>query len=423
VFFLKTEKFDDEQERTEEVKQFLELVALLNYLNRSGYITIYRDKTEKMYFIQDGFNNARIQNNNIILNARGDYSSAPDTIHDSRKNIIYKGIVFKTDTYNLILSSTAGNLLVSESLKSLLNEGATPPSAGEPQKANAAGKKRTRTSAINIITFILSGLMLLALISGGILAGFKAKEHDKFFYNINSSLRQLSDTVDAVSSAIERVHLDLTDLKTADSSQMPCFGIDISKWNGNEVSDIKGKDSITFIICKATEGIGFIDPDLKSNWEMIRSGDYILGAYHFYHVTDDPLKQADHFFTTINGFGETDIAPVVDIEQASLPKDARVSLGDIHKKLLLFLDALEKKSGRVPVIYTDAVFADTYLLNELFGKYPLWLAEYTGASKPRIPKTWETKGYMIWQKSDNYYIDTRTSDYDVFKGPKSKLTQ
>jgi GH25 family lysozyme M1 (1,4-beta-N-acetylmuramidase) len=376
-----------------------------------------------MYFIQDGFNNARIQNGNIILNARGDYSSAPDTIHDSGKNIIYKGIVFKTDIYNLILSSTTGSLLVSESLRSLLNEGAAPSPAGEPQKASAAGKRRTSASAISIITFILSGLVLLALVSAGILAGFKTREYDNFFYNINTGLRQLSDTVNAVSSAVEQVHLDLTIVKTADSSQTPCFGIDISKWNGNEASDIKGKDSITFIICKATEGISLIDPDLKSNWDIIRSGDYTLGAYHFYHVTDDPLKQADHFFTTINGFGETDIAPIVDIEQASLPENAQVSPGDIQKKLLLFLDAIERKSGRVPVIYTDAAFADTYLLNKSFGKYPLWLAEYTGASTPRIPKTWGAKGYMIWQKSDNYYIDTRTSDYDVFKGPKSKLTK
>lgn len=32
------------------------------------------------------------------------------------------------------------------------------------------------------------------------------------------------------------------------------YELDISKWNGNEVSEIPMKDSISFIICKATEG-------------------------------------------------------------------------------------------------------------------------------------------------------------------------
>jgi len=424
VLFLKTEKFDTETEQQEEVKQFVELISLFNYLHISGYITIYRAKTEKMYFIQDGFNATKILNNNIILNSRGDYTSAPDTIHDSGKNIIYKGIVFRSDTYNLILDTTVGSLIVSESLKDLLHAGKGETISGEPNKTNGRNKEKTKGSGINITILILVSLMFLILIIGGAFTYFKIKQYDNHLAGLNSDLQQLEDSMTVVSSEIKEVHKNILAAgKSADGPETLFFGIDISKWNGNEASDISSKDSITFIICKATEGTGFIDPELKNNWELIRSGNYILGAYHFYRVNDDPLKQADHFLSTINLFGKTDIAPIVDIEQESLPKNGKVSAADVQKKLFSFLNTLEEKSGRVPIIYTDLVFANEYLLDTLFGKYPLWLAEYTDAPNPRLPKTWETKGYKLWQKSDRYFIDTRTTDYDVFQGPISELTK
>ena len=47
------------------------------------------------------------------------------------------------------------------------------------------------------------------------------------------------------------------------------YGIDISKWNGNEAEEIEPKDSITFVICKATQGIKLVDPDFKQNVALI----------------------------------------------------------------------------------------------------------------------------------------------------------
>jgi len=51
----------------------------------------------------------------------------------------------------------------------------------------------------------------------------------------------------------------------------------------------------------------------------------------------------------------------------------------------------------------------------------LWLAQYTKKSKPTLPKTWQEKGYKIWQKSDNYFIDSRNTDFDLFYGTKAEL--
>lgn len=200
------------------------------------------------------------------------------------------------------------------------------------------------------------------------------------------------------------------------------YGIDVSKWNGKEVSEIVPADSLTFVICKATQGLTGIDPDFKTNLAAIKKQGLISGAYHFYQVGDDPNTQAAHFWNTIGANGGIDIAPVVDIEQGSLPK-GKANTTTIQKNLLVFLKALEKSCGKVPMIYTGAAFGEQYLNNPVFAKYPLWLAEYTQSSKPKVPKTWAKTGYKIWQRSDGYKINSTTTDFDVYFGTKSNLTK
>ncbi|MDR1454382.1 MAG: hypothetical protein LBJ01_01910 [Tannerella sp.] len=51
-FFAKAKLFENREKRDEEVKYFLELLAMLNHLDRNGYITIYRHATENLYYTQ-----------------------------------------------------------------------------------------------------------------------------------------------------------------------------------------------------------------------------------------------------------------------------------------------------------------------------------------------------------------------------------
>ena len=65
--------------------------------------------------------------------------------------------------------------------------------------------------------------------------------------------------------------------------QPKIYGIDISMYQGKEVGEIhKKNDSLGFIICKATEGITYTDPDFSYNWKNIKEKSFIRGAYHFY---------------------------------------------------------------------------------------------------------------------------------------------
>lgn len=200
-----------------------------------------------------------------------------------------------------------------------------------------------------------------------------------------------------------------------EKTESSVFGVDISYHNNNEVDliDIR-KDSLHFIICKATEGVTFIDPKFKENWKKIKEKGFIRGVYHFYRTDDDPITQANFFLNTINNLENTDIPPVIDFEEGGINKSQ--SIESVQSMVLSFMNEIEKKANVKPIIYTDINTANKYLNNSIFQKYHLWIANYNGKEKPNLPNTWKTKGYLIWQKTDSYKVINTTSDADTFNG-------
>jgi len=199
------------------------------------------------------------------------------------------------------------------------------------------------------------------------------------------------------------------------------YGIDISHYQGDVVKTLNSSDHLHFVICKATQGMTYIDPDFKSNWNMIKEQGLIRGTYHFYVSQDDPTKQAAHFVSTLSDLSASDIAPVLDIEQGSM--SSSVSSERMEKDILIFLKAVEDKTGRKPILYTDYSFAQENFKNSELAEYDLWLAEYSSAEQPKIPDLWKEKGYKIWQKSESYNLDSEKTDYDEHNGSLEDLTK
>lgn len=225
------------------------------------------------------------------------------------------------------------------------------------------------------------------------------------------------------SNTNEPTNTDTTKKVVTEDLPRKYYGIDISQYQGNEMQEIGPEDSLTFIICKATEGVTYVDPDFNSNRQLIESKNYILGMYHFYHADDDPTKQAEFYLNKVGSFPNKSIAPIVDIEQGSLSANSKKTAQTIQAELLVFLNAVEKNTGRKPIIYTGLAFANQYLNNPTFNTYKLWLAEYEKTSSPQIPSAWKNKGYFIWQKSDSYNIDSKQDDFDVYFGTKAELVE
>lgn len=212
--------------------------------------------------------------------------------------------------------------------------------------------------------------------------------------------------------------VDTQALPQPKATPTPLYGIDISKFQGKEISEIKpGDQDLTFVICKATEGRNYIDPEFTYNWQAIAKEGFIRGAYHFYHTQDNPTDQANFFIKIVEKWSAQDIPPIVDFEEASIGKNAQKK--DVQTDLLTFLKRIEEVTGRQPMIYTDVNTGNNYLDSPTFSPYPLWIAYYEDKSKPDLPSAW--REWTFWQKTGTYKIGPTTNDYDVFHGGMNEM--
>lgn len=204
------------------------------------------------------------------------------------------------------------------------------------------------------------------------------------------------------------------------------FGIDISQWQMDLMQHFEDR-GFSFIICKATEGTDKIDPRFRENWKHIKQRDLVRGAYHFYLADGTPLAQADHYLDTLNdwrlfwhdGKPSAYLPPIVDIEGRGVSKN--VDIPTLQRDFLTFLEYIEFKTHRKPMIYTGVWFANKYLDNPKFGDYPLWVANYTQDSVPTLPKAWQNRSAKFWQKSHRYVLNSRWTDFNVFFGNLDEL--
>jgi lysozyme len=198
------------------------------------------------------------------------------------------------------------------------------------------------------------------------------------------------------------------------------YGIDISRYQGDEMKflDVK-KDQLTFVICKATQGSRHIDPEFAYNWKEIEKKGFIRGAYHFYTSADDPLKQAALFLKTVSSRLGTDFPLIVDVEGGGVP--SKQSKSFVQNRLITFLKEIQKQTGRKPFIYTNNSTAKEYLQNPVFASYPLWIANYNHIKQPQLPAAWNTKNWLLWQKSESYHEGSFIDDFDVFNGSADGL--
>lgn len=88
------------------------------------------------------------------------------------------------------------------------------------------------------------------------------------------------------------------------------YGIDVSHYQGDLLSELSKKNRLRFIITKATNGDSEVDPMFYKNWQLVEQSDRIRGAYHFYLSKDNPQQQARHFVNTVGKWHANDIPPL-----------------------------------------------------------------------------------------------------------------
>ncbi len=139
-------------------------------------------------------------------------------------------------------------------------------------------------------------------------------------------------------------------------------GIDISNWQaGLDVRSLP----VDFCICKATEGIGFVDG--TCDWfvqQCIESGK-LWGFYHFARE-NDPVDEANYFYENCkNYFGQG--VPVLDYE---------IDNYDNREWCERFINRVHELSGVWCLLYISASRCPQYHGSWLPDKCGLWVAGY-----------------------------------------------
>lgn len=176
-------------------------------------------------------------------------------------------------------------------------------------------------------------------------------------------------------------------------------GIDISHHNGYVDWQKVSNTNIKFVIMKASESTRTVDDKLTENYEGARSVGLPVGFYHFAHVSNDPIKEANFYLSIVEGL-TVDLWHVLDLENGSLD-DGGYSKAYVSDWARQWLKRVTECTGKAPMIYTGGSFARTYLESDL-SVYPLWVAHY-GTDTPMSNPVWSA--WTIFQYSESGHID------------------
>jgi lysozyme len=178
------------------------------------------------------------------------------------------------------------------------------------------------------------------------------------------------------------------------------YGVDVSYAQGETIdwSQVKGA-GIDFAYSRACYGSNPADDDgpvYVANHDGCKANGIPFGAYIFFLLTEDPVAQAQHFLSIIDGM-QGQLRPMVDVEEGSGTTGS--TYGNIDA-LAAFNAAIKTGLGCDPVIYTNADTWDgAFGGTDAFSGHSLWVASFTGTpGNPTMPQGWST--YTVQQYSD-----------------------
>jgi lysozyme len=202
--------------------------------------------------------------------------------------------------------------------------------------------------------------------------------------------------------------------------------IDVSHHNGNIDWKKVAADGVKGAYIKLTEGTTYLDDQSYKNYLGAKNAGIRVGFYCFAHCTNDPKKEVDFFLKKL-GKMKADLPHCLDLETAKGLSKAQVSAFGLE-----WLNYMERKTGIIPILYTGYQFAETYFTAAL-GKYPLWVARYSGSNRtggmknPGTSKIWSK--WSMFQYTDSGKVngiggnvDINEMDLAFFKSIDSGIT-
>lgn len=161
-------------------------------------------------------------------------------------------------------------------------------------------------------------------------------------------------------------------------------GIDISSWQtGINLAAVMAD----FVIIKATEGTGYVNPDCDRAYQQAKRACKLRGVYH-YANGGDAIAEADYFLANIEGYIKD---AILCLDWESQNNALCGTGGPARTWISNWCNRIVEKTGVKPLIYASAS-----LYNEVsgIGDYGLWIAQYADNSETGYQDTpWNEGAY------------------------------
>jgi GH25 family lysozyme M1 (1,4-beta-N-acetylmuramidase) len=169
-------------------------------------------------------------------------------------------------------------------------------------------------------------------------------------------------------------------------------------------------DALVFI--KATEGVGYVDPQFRTYRTQVRAVGLTRGFYHFARA-GDPIAEADAFCAAVSPLDVGDLV-ALDWETAAPNPPAWCRT---------WLQRVKQTLGVTPGIYLNQSTRDAYDWSALVADNDwLWIADYD--NNPTVlagPGKWPVVAIKQWTSAGSVPGISGAVDRDTFEGDATTL--
>lgn len=187
------------------------------------------------------------------------------------------------------------------------------------------------------------------------------------------------------------------------------IGIDVSRHQGKMDWQKCAAAGVSFAAIRATVGNYYTDPRFTENWQGAKDAGLLVTAYHVVTPEISVDAQMARFESVCDDYFP-DLPFVLDCElsrEQSLAAITKVIQGCAQN----FIDI----RGDNPIIYTRQNWWNNNVLPLVsWQKYPLWVANYTTAFTPALPRDWDE--WYLWQhtsKGDGHKYGAESKSIDL----------
>ena len=186
--------------------------------------------------------------------------------------------------------------------------------------------------------------------------------------------------------------------------------IDVSSWQTGINVTTSGAQ---IVVTKATEGVGYVNPDCDRVVQDALAAGQGVGVYHFAHTENDARREAQYFIDNTRGYVGKGIVPILDWEPSATWNTGWA---------LTWLQTVEAAWGTKPIIYMNQSTENAYDWSAVVaGNYGLWIASYTlgytpvyGFNPPSAqPTLYHWPFAVAWQYTSTGYVGDWSGALDL----------